>query len=99
MCLVVLTPIMDFQQEKFGWLISKRLSCMADIKKIVVYKSRTGFTEKYAHWIAEDLHCDAVSLEKISASQMSRYDVIIFGGGIHAGRSMGYGLLRVIYLR
>lgn len=62
---------------------------MTNIKKIVVYKSNTGFTEKYAHWIAEDLCCDAVRLEQISTSEMSQYDVVILGGGIHAGRING----------
>ena len=29
------------------------------MKKIVVYESGTGFTERYAKWIAEELACDA----------------------------------------
>lgn len=62
---------------------------MTNIKKIVVYKSNTGFTEKYAHWIAEDLYCDAVRLEQIGSSKMSGYDVVIYGGGIHAGTING----------
>ena len=66
-----------------------------DIKKIiVVYKSRTGFTEKYAHWVAEGLHCDIVSLEKFSKSRMACYDVVIFGGGIHAGRISGIRFIK-----
>lgn len=64
------------------------------MKRIVVYKTKTGFTEKYAHWIAEDLGCEAVRLEKFSASQMSRYDVVIFGGGIHAGTINGIGFVK-----
>lgn len=31
-------------------------------KKIVVYQSKTGFTEKYANWIADSLNCDRYSL-------------------------------------
>ena len=64
------------------------------MKRLIVYKSKTGFTEKYAHWIAEELHCDAVRLEKIRPSQMSRYDVVIFGGGIHAGIINGIGFVK-----
>lgn len=64
------------------------------MKRLIVYKSKTGFTEKYAHWIAEELHCDAVRLEKIRPSQMSRYDVVIFGGGIHAGTINGIGFIK-----
>ncbi len=62
---------------------------MTNINRIIVYKSQTGFTEKYAHWIAEDLHCDIVSLEKFNFSKTSPYDVVIFGGGIHAGTING----------
>jgi hypothetical protein len=58
-------------------------------KIIVIYKSKTGFTEKYAHWIADDLQCDIVSLEKFSIAEIPRYDIVIFGGGIYAGRING----------
>ncbi len=67
---------------------------MTNMKRLIVYKSKTGFTEKFAHWIAEELHCDAVRLEKIRPSQMSRYDVVIFGGGIHAGTINGIGFIK-----
>lgn len=58
-------------------------------KVIVIYKSNTGFTEKYANWIAEELNCHAVSLEKISLSKIAQYEIVIFGGGIHAGTVNG----------
>lgn len=67
---------------------------MDDLKKIVVYKSKTGFTEKYARWIADDLHCDTVCLEKSSILEMAQYDVVIFGGGIHAGRMNGIKFIK-----
>ena len=67
---------------------------MNDAKSIVVYKSKTGFTEKYAQWIADDLHCDAVCLEKFSISEVARYDALIFGGGIHAGKINGIRFIR-----
>jgi menaquinone-dependent protoporphyrinogen IX oxidase len=62
---------------------------MTKMKKVVVYKSKTGFTQKYAYWIAEDLHCEVINLEKFSISEADQYDIIIFGGGIHAGRING----------
>jgi menaquinone-dependent protoporphyrinogen IX oxidase len=58
-------------------------------KIIVIYKSKTGFTEKYAHWIVDDLQCDIVSLEKFSIAEMAQYDIVIFGGGIYEGRING----------
>ncbi len=67
---------------------------MNDAKRIVVYKSKTGFTEKYAHWIADDLHCDAICLEKFSISEIAQYDALIFGGGIHAGKINGINFIK-----
>lgn len=62
---------------------------MNSMKKVVVYKSKTGFTEKYAHWIAEALHCEAMRLENFVIPKVVEYDVIVYGGGIHAGRING----------
>ncbi|NLG04872.1 MAG: hypothetical protein GX567_13730 [Clostridia bacterium] len=55
------------------------------MKKLVVFKSNTGFTEKYARWIAEDLGCVAKPLKQVNAAEIASYDVIIYGGGIMAG--------------
>ncbi len=55
------------------------------MKKIVIYKSKTGFAEKYAKWIAEALKCDAEELKKVSANKLQEYDVIIYGAGVMAG--------------
>ncbi|HOE56241.1 MAG TPA: flavodoxin domain-containing protein [Bacillota bacterium] len=55
-------------------------------KAIVIYKSKTGFTEKYANWIADDLQCDIVCLEEFNAAEISRYSIVVFGGGMHAAK-------------
>lgn len=34
------------------------------MKIVVVYKSISGFTKKYAEWIAEELEADLLRLEK-----------------------------------
>jgi flavodoxin len=67
---------------------------MSDTKRVVVYKSKTGFTEEHARWIAEDLHCGAISLEKFNPSGLNGYDEIIFGGGIYAGRINGINFIK-----
>ncbi len=58
-------------------------------KTIVLYKSNTGFTQKYAEWIAEELNCKAVSIDKLDVNSLFEYNTIIFGGGIHAGQISG----------
>jgi len=60
------------------------------MKAIVIYTSTTGFTKKHAEWIAEDLGAEAIeagSLAKagaLRAGLLSSYDVVIYGGSLHA---------------
>lgn len=56
---------------------------------IVVYTSETGFTEKYACWIAEELKCKAVKRTETSKDELKKFDIIIYGGGICAGQING----------
>lgn len=59
------------------------------MKAIVIYKSKTGFTKKYAEWICEELKCDIGSYDKLSSNSIADYDFIIYGGGIYAGKVGG----------
>lgn len=59
------------------------------MKTLVIYKSKTGFTEKYATWISNELACPAVSYEDLKSITIFEYDIIIFGSRIHAGRVDG----------
>lgn len=54
------------------------------MKKIVIYKSKTGFAQKYAKWIGEELKCETVELQNINAKKLQDYDIIIYGGGVMA---------------
>lgn len=56
---------------------------------LVMYKSVTGFTERYARWIAEDLDCEAADIKDLSAEKLSGCETVIFGGRFHAGRVDG----------
>lgn len=56
---------------------------------IVVYTSETGFTQKYARWIGEELGCDAVKSAEITKEKLAQCDVIIYGGGFYAGQIKG----------
>lgn len=61
------------------------------MKTIVVYRSKYGYTKKYAEWLAESLGCDI--RENASLADIAGYDVIIFGSGIYAGRINGVKLI------
>ncbi len=60
---------------------------------IVIYKSHYGFTERYAHWIAEELSAELVEADKIKAADLQKYDTIVYGGGLYAGGVSGLSLI------
>ena len=59
------------------------------MKRLVVYQSSTGFTAKYALWIAEALSCEAKELKRVSAGEIAACDSVIFGGWIMGGMISG----------
>lgn len=61
------------------------------MKTIVVYRSKYGYTKKYAEWLAESLGCDIK--ENASFADIAGYDAVICGGGIYAGRINGAKLI------
>lgn len=64
------------------------------MKTLVVYQSVSGFTEKYAHWIAEELSADLRSCKDVDVSLMQGYDVVVYGGPLHAVGIAGVDLVR-----
>lgn len=58
-------------------------------KTVVIYKSNTGYTKKYAEWIAEVLKCDVMENRKMTVNKLDSYDIVILGGSIMAGMVSG----------
>ncbi|MDR0309911.1 MAG: flavodoxin domain-containing protein [Candidatus Methanoplasma sp.] len=54
--------------------------------KVVIYSSTLGKTRKIANHIAKELGADAFDLKKQTVIDLSEYNHIIFGTGIHAGK-------------
>ncbi len=54
------------------------------MKIIVLYKSKTGFTKRYAEWIANDLSADIYDYAMYNQKMLGNYDMIIYGGSLHA---------------
>lgn len=59
------------------------------MRAVVVYASQTGFTKRYAEWIAEELECEAVAVEQAGHVDAGAFDVVVFGGWLHAGGLVG----------
>ncbi|MBN1307547.1 MAG: hypothetical protein JXA18_06500 [Chitinispirillaceae bacterium] len=64
------------------------------IKRAVVYKSLSGFTKKYAQWIAEELQADLFPVQKAKFALLSEYDLIVYGGSLHAVGISGVGIIK-----
>ena len=63
------------------------------MKTAVIYKSQTGFTKKYAEWIAEELLTDIFEVSKVTSDMLIQYDTIIYGGSLHAVGISGVKLI------
>lgn len=55
-------------------------------RMVIIYRSKTGFTQKYAEMAAKELGCDA---RPWGGAQMAGYDTVVFGTRAHAGRIDG----------
>lgn len=59
------------------------------MKKIVIYESVTGFTKKYAQWIAEELQAEIKDTRTMNGVNLAEYDLVVFGGWLMGGRISG----------
>ena len=55
------------------------------MKTIVIYNSQTGFTKRYAEWIAEATKADCLELSAAKKKDLTTYETIIFGSWACAG--------------
>ena len=61
---------------------------------VVVYRSISGFTKRYATWIAEDLKADLFDARNVNIEKLLEYDIIVFGGSLHAIGINGIKILK-----
>ncbi len=62
-------------------------------KTVVIYKSKTGFTKKYAEWLAEELSADIYKLSQVNIDMLTDYDTVIYGGSLHTVGIMGINFI------
>ncbi|MBU3182765.1 flavodoxin domain-containing protein [Clostridium psychrophilum] len=63
------------------------------MRTVVIYKSKTGFTKKYAEWISEALSADIFDASKADIDVVKAYDIVIYGGSLYA-----VGIIGVKYI-
>lgn len=63
-------------------------------KTIIVYHSKTGFSQRYAQWLAESLGCQAVPYVDRKRVNLAEYETTILFGGLYAGNMSGLGWLK-----
>lgn len=61
---------------------------------IIIYRSKTGFSRRYAQWLAEELACQALDYRERSRLRLAEYGAIILVGGLYAGQMAGLGWLK-----
>jgi len=66
-------------------------------KVAVVYRSKSGYTEKYAKWIAKAVGADLLKGEKTKVEDLLNYDTIVYGGGLYAVGINGLKLITKNY--
>lgn len=69
------------------------------MKKVVIYQSGTGFTAKYAGWIAEKLGCEAKEYKTVKPNELTGYDLVVYGGWIMGGMVAGYNKIKTLNLK
>ena len=64
------------------------------MKALVIYRSKTGFSERYAQSIARELNARLINMKEVTVELLRDYDLIIYGAGIYAGIIAGYKKIR-----
>jgi hypothetical protein len=53
-------------------------------KIVVVYRSKSGFTKKYAEWIAKAVNADLFEGGEIKIDDLLKYDTVVYGAALYA---------------
>lgn len=64
------------------------------MKTIVVYRSKSGYTRRYAKWIAQAVGADLRDGRRVPIADLMRYDTIVFGAAMYAGGINGLSLIK-----
>ncbi len=66
------------------------------MKSVIIYCSQTGFTKKYAQWLAEDLGCEAIPFANRSSIALDEIGLLVFCSWFHAASIKGAKWLKKV---
>ena len=56
------------------------------MKLLLGYHSQYGSTQQYAEWLHAQVGGELVSIEDLSQPNLAEFDILVFGGYVHAGK-------------
>jgi len=68
-------------------------------KALVIYRSKYGSAKQYAEWIAEALNGELTEERDVKPADFERYNIIVAGGCVRAGRVQGMQKLKLAVSR
>ena len=63
-------------------------------KAVVIYRSKSGYTKKYAEWIAQESGAELRDARYIKKNELMKYDTIVFGGALYATGINGIKIIK-----
>lgn len=64
------------------------------MKVCIIYHSKTGFSRRYAQWLAEELGCQPTPYRERGRINLPEYGIIVLLGGLYAGKMSGLPWLK-----
>lgn len=64
------------------------------MKALVIYKTKAGHTKRYAEMIAKEIGADYVSIQETGGMDFSGFEMLVYGGSLHAVGIDGYDVFR-----
>ena len=64
------------------------------MKVLIIYHSKTGFSKRYAQWLAESMNCKVIPFKERKKVNENDYEKIILFGGLYAGQMSGLKWLK-----
>lgn len=61
---------------------------------VILYQSKYGTTKKYANWLSEETGFECIKTKKADIKEISKFEIIILGGGIYASGIAGLSFLK-----